>query len=228
VIAGALAAFVAVGLLIVGGVVLWANTKKDDAGYLSTHSERFSTSSYAIATDNLDVKIDAPDWVVNSDHYGKIRLRVKPNDGKDLFVGIAPTRDVAAYLGRTAHERVTDVDYAPFRASYDYQGGSRPPAAPTAQRFWVASAHGGGRQSLTWDVHRGDWSIVVMNADGSRGVDAGVSAGARLPFLGPLGWASAGTGLGLLALAGGLMYAGLRSRRRAPEARAIETQPAAA
>ena len=58
VIAGAIAAFVAV-LAIAGGVVLWANNKKDDDGYISTSSERFSTSANAIAT-NLDVKIDAP------------------------------------------------------------------------------------------------------------------------------------------------------------------------
>jgi hypothetical protein len=229
VIFGALAGFVAVGLLIAGGVVLWANSKKDHDGYVSTSSEHFSTSAYAIATDNLDVKIDAPGWIINRDHYGKVRLKVKSQMGKPVFVGVAPTRAVQDYLSSTAHEQVTDVSYAPFRASSDYYPGGRRPAPPAAQRFWVASAHGAGRQTLTWDVHRGSWSIVVMNADGSRGVDVGVSAGARLPFLAALGWGAAGGGVLLLVVAGGLMYAGLRTRRTATAgAAALETQPATA
>jgi hypothetical protein len=229
VIFGAIAGFVAVGLLIAGGVVLWANHKKDSDGYLSTSSERFSTSAYAIATDNLDVKIDAPGWVVSQDHYGKVRLKAAPRTGKPVFVGIAPTSAVTAYLGGTPHEKLTDVSYTPFRASYEFQAGDRRPGLPADQRFWVASAQGTGRQTATWDVRRGDWSVVVMNADGSPGVDASVSAGARLPFLAPVGWGSVGGGALLLVVAGGLMFAGLRTRHTTPGGRAVvEPQPAAA
>jgi hypothetical protein len=228
VIVGALAAFLAVGLLIAGGVVLWANSKKDHDGYVSTASERFSTGAYAIATDNLDVKIDAPDWIINRDHYGKVRLKVKPSTGKPVFVGIAPTREVERYLSASAHDQLTDVSYSPFRASSDYYPGGRRPAAPAAQRFWAASAHGQGNQTLTWNVRRGDWSIVLMNADGSRGVDAGVSAGARLPFLAAVGWGSVGGGLLLLAVAGGLMFVGLRTPRPEPVTAALDPQPATA
>ncbi len=68
-----------------------------------------------------------------------------------------------------------------------------------------------------------------MNADGSRGVDTGVSAGARLPFLAAVGWGTAGTGLLLLVVAGALMYVGLRAPRRTPvSAGALEPHPAAA
>ncbi len=42
-----------------------------------------------------------------------------------------------------------------------------------------------------------------MNADGSPGVDAGVSAGARIGFLDEAGWVSLTTGFVLLVLAGG-------------------------
>jgi hypothetical protein len=135
VIAGAIAGFLAVGLLIAGGVALWANAKKDDAGYISTKTEHFSTRSYAIATDNLEANLDAPHWIISQDHYGKVRLKVTPNSDKPLFVGIAPTRDVQAYLRSTAHETLTDVSYPSFHATYAFNGGRRPPAAPTAQRF---------------------------------------------------------------------------------------------
>jgi hypothetical protein len=59
---------------------------------------------------------------------------------------------------------------------------------------------------LTWDVEHGSWSVVVMNADGSRGVDAGVSAGANVPILPVIGWGFLGGGLVLLAVAGGLVF----------------------
>jgi hypothetical protein len=49
-----------------------------------------------------------------------------------------------------------------------------------------------------------------MNADGSAGVNAGVSAGATADFLTPLAWGTLGGGLLLTAVAGGLLFAGLR------------------
>jgi hypothetical protein len=53
-----------------------------------------------------------------------------------------------------------------------------------------------------------------MNADGSRGVDADVSAGAKLPFLVPLAWSAIGGGIALLLAAGGLLYLGVRPPRQ--------------
>jgi hypothetical protein len=229
VVGGTIAGFVAIGLLIAGGVVLWINGHKDHDGYVSTASERFETSTYAIATDNLDVNIDAPGWIINRDRYGKVRLRATSHGAKPIFVGIAPTKAVSAYLDASAHAAVTDISYPSFKASYtDYPGGLRP-APPASKRFWVASAHGAGKQTLSWQVKRGDWSIVVMNADGSRGVDARVSAGARLPFLTAVGWSAMGGGLLLLAAAGGLVYVGLRRPRPRPDAAGtLDLQPAPA
>ena len=101
---------------------------------------------------------------------------------------------------------MTDVDYSPFHASYRDrdQGGELRPALPADQDFWAASAHGAGTQTVAWDLEDGDWSIVVMNADGSRGVDTDISAAAKVPFLGSLGWVSLGGALVLLITAGTL------------------------
>jgi hypothetical protein len=81
--------------------------------------------------------------------------------------------------------------------------------------IWEASNQGSGRQSIDWEIEDGDWSVVVMNADGSAGVDAGVSAGASIAWLDEAGWISLGTGLFLLGIAGGLLYVGARPRRGA-------------
>lgn len=70
--------------------------------------------------------------------------------GGDLFVGVGPTAEVSAYLA-------------------DGTG------APGDQTFWVHRAEA-GTDLVSWDVEPGRWSAVVMNADGSPGVDAMVQA----------------------------------------------------
>jgi hypothetical protein len=203
-------------LIAAGGVALWANGEKDDSGYLSTGSDRFATSTYAVATDNLDVDSRGAGWLINSDRYGKVRLKVDSRADKPVFVGIARTSEVSRYLRDTAHAVVTDVSYSPFRAEYRAHAGAQRPSRPADQRFWVASAHGADAQTLTWDVKHGNWSVVVMNADGSRSVDAGVKAGANVPILPAIGWGALGGGLLLLVVAGALVVLGTRNPRRRP------------
>jgi len=205
---------VALVLLAAGGIGLWANGQKDDDGYLATGSDRFATSTYALATENLDIDSQGAGWLINSDRYGKVRLKVDSRAGKPVFVGIARTDAVNRYLRDSAHATVTDVSYSPFQAEYRTQRSGGRPTVPSDHRFWVASAQGSGTQTLKWDVEHGSWSIVVMNADGSRGVDAGVSAGADVPILPAVAWGALGVGLVLLIAAGGLVAAGVRAPRR--------------
>src|SRR4051812_16263802 len=52
IVLGSLAALIGAGLLAGGGGLLWADqTQRDDDGYLSTPSERFEVSSYAIVSE---------------------------------------------------------------------------------------------------------------------------------------------------------------------------------
>ena len=224
IVAGGVAAVLAVGLIAAGAVLLWGDSKKDDHGYLSTGKERYAASTYALASDNLDVDLDGAGWTMDRDDLGNVRLAVESTAGKPVFVGIARTSDVSDYLRSTSYPSVTDVDYSPFRASYRDHGGDRRPALPAQQGFWAASAHGSGTQTVAWDLQDGDWSIVVMNADGSRGVDTHISAGAKVPLLGTLGWVSLGGALVLLMTAGTLLYLGLRTPRP-PKAHDVTLQP---
>jgi hypothetical protein len=205
IIAAALAGLISLGLLAAGGALLWGDSRKDDEGYLNTRTERFATDTYALATDNLDLDLDGVDDVLGVDAYGKIRLRVDSRADAPVFVGVARTTDVTRYLHGTSHALVTDISYPDFDAEYAEQPGTKRPAAPADQTFWDASAHGTGEQTLTWDVEDGDWSVVVMNADSSGGVETEISGGAEAPWLAPLGWGLTIAGLltlGLMATAG--------------------------
>jgi hypothetical protein len=224
--AAAVLGLLAFGFVAAGGGLLWGNAQKDDQGYLTTHSDRFHTGTYALATENLDVDADVPHFLAGDDRYGDIRLRVTPRTDAPVFVGIARTRDVDAYLRGTSHATVTDVNYDPFSADYTAHPGRRPAGVPSAQRFWVASAQGSDPQTISWNVQKGQWSVVVMNADGSKGVDAGVSAGARIPYIATIGWISIGIGVLLVAGAGGLLYAGARPPRVRPTRSELTPVPA--
>jgi hypothetical protein len=208
IVGGSIAGILAVLALVAGGLFLWADSKKDSDGYVNTGSDPYSTGTYAIATEDLQLDDDVPGVV--EDLYGKVRLRATSHNGKPVFVGVAHTDEISGYLAGSAHATLTDVNYDPFKPSYRTTGGEQRPAAPGDQTFWAASTQGSGRQTLTWDVKQGNWSVVVMNADGSAGVNAGVSAGATADFLTPLAWGTLGGGVLLTAIAGGLLFAGLR------------------
>lgn len=191
-VAASVTGLVAFALFLAGGLLLWADHHyKDPDGFLTTPSGRLESSSYAITTRNLEVGADAPGFLLGDDRYGTIRIETIAKGGKRLFVGIARTQDVERYLRGAAHSVVSDLDYAPFSATYAQLDGARPPGPPGEQRFWAAR----GEHSLTWDVQSGDWSVVLMNADGSRNVAAAVSAGAKVPYITTLAWVALGGGL---------------------------------
>src|SRR3954447_22385167 len=114
VLAGAFISLIALAALVLGGAALYIDHKKDDHGFISTRSHGFATTTPALASKNLDVSLAGAGWLVNSDHYGRLRLRGRSQDGKPVFVGIARTHDVARYLRGVAHSTVTDVDLDPF------------------------------------------------------------------------------------------------------------------
>lgn len=117
----------------------------------------------------------------------RLRIRATSSDAaKPLFIGIARTEDVARYLARVRR-----------------LGGGAPAVRPSTQRFWQMHASGTGTQTLSWPVKSGQWSAVVMNADGSRNVSVDAQLAARLS--GAWWFVVALLALGALALAGGIL-----------------------
>jgi hypothetical protein len=230
IVLGSLVALVSAALLAGGCAVLAANEWARDAdGYFTAGPERLDTSTYALTSEGLDIAEDVPDWIFGEGGIADLRLRVRPNQpGARLFVGVGPQDAVDLYLANVSHDEVSDVEFGPFDVRYDRQPGTRTPEPPTGQSFWVAQASGAGAQTMTWDVASGSWAIVVMNADGSDGVDVDVSVGVKVGFLEEL---AAGLlvfgGLGLL-LGAVLIWLGLRKRHEAPPPAGPPAEAAAA
>src|SRR5205814_1879632 len=132
-----------------------------------------------------------PHWIVD-------KIRVKVSGAQRLFLGVARQSDLGTYLRGVSSATVEDFDVSPFRVTYADHAGTRVPAAPATQSFWVASS----AQDLRWHLKKGRWAVVVMNADGSPGVVADVAVGAKVGPVLPTGIGLAVLGALLSALAG--------------------------
>jgi hypothetical protein len=216
IVLGSIGVLFGLAVLAGGGFLLWADRTQREDGYLTTPTERFATPTYALTRSRLEVDTEGAKWVLNEDWFGKIRIRGESADEKTVFIGIGPQADVARYLGTVAHANVQDVDFDPFRATYLPIAGGAPQGPPTDQGFWAASASGVGTQTLTWKVRDGDWSVVLMNADGSRGVAADIDLGAKMSFL---LWVAIGLLIGgVLVVGGSTALVVLAARTRRPPA----------
>ena len=193
-------------MLAGGGALLWAEQTQRDDGYLTSPREHFESSSYAIVSDPIDLVSSDPDvadWFLSDDVLGKVRLTVT---GEDVFLGVARSDDVDAYMGAVEHDRVSDLD----PPEYERIGGGAPESSPAEQKFWAATATGSGEQVLTWRPESGNWTVVLMSEDASPGIDADLRAGAELDFL---LWVAIGlliAGAVFLLGGAGLIYLGAR------------------
>lgn len=208
---GSLVALLGVASLASGAVLgLALVTQRDDAGYFATSDERFETAGYALTSDKIDLGDPGPDeWYTDQDLV-TVRLRADNAGTGDIFVGIGPESDVEAYLAGVPHDDIVDVAFNPFSADYRRENGdgSSRPDRPADRGFWVAQASGDATQTITWDLEPGRWAIVVMNADGSRGVRADLELGGRIDFLTPIALGLGAAGIVVLVIGTVMIIAG--------------------
>jgi hypothetical protein len=195
-----------------GALAVAGTTMRDDQGFLMSGAESFRTDGYAITSERVDLETDAPAPFLPDTILGDAKLTVSATGDTSVFVGIGDSSDVAEYLRGVEHATV--VDFAKGDPVYRISGGGAPTAGPTDTDIWVAHSVGTGTHSLTWPIEAGNWSIVVMNADGSRQVSVDVAAGASVPALGwVVGTLLVLAGIGLLT-ATVLLVVGMRDPRQ--------------
>jgi hypothetical protein len=185
--------------LLLGGLALVALQlfARDDDGYYTSDTERLETNGYAITSEEIDLTTDPLPWSPE-EILGTVRIRVEAVDDESVFVGVGSEAEVAAYLRGV--ERATIADFGD-PVTYDEQPGGAPRGPPRAEDLWIAQAEGKGEQSVRWDAEGGVWSVVVMNADATRGVAVDADGGVEFEFLLLGGLVLAALGLLLLALA---------------------------
>jgi uncharacterized protein DUF4389 len=204
VVAGSFVVLIAAALLAAGGTgLVYDQTQRDPQGFLMTDAQAFSTGSYALVSEQVSTDVDGPDWIST----GLLdEIKVRSDSARSVFVGIGPAAAVERYLAGVPRDELRslgDTTQTPI-------AGTRTPAPPERQRFWVSSTSGPGEQSVQWHVRHGSWRAVVMATGGRRGVDADLSVGATVPDLGRISGGLLGVGAVLLLGGGALIYVGAR------------------
>jgi len=195
IVVGVIAGILAFGFLA-GGCALVAvdRTQRDDDGYLMTPSRELTTSTYAIVSESAELDTNGAEWALDT-FLGTVRIRSE--SARPVFVGIGRAAAVDAYLRDVDRSEIDDLDNGGDPEYTDRAGGA-PAKPPGQQSFWAASVSGAGEQTVDWEPEDGNWRVVLMNADASRGVTSDMSIGAEL---GSVLW----IGLGLLGL--GILFA---------------------
>jgi hypothetical protein len=197
---GALLGLLGLTLAGLAAAAGWAAVQQRGGGFLTAPTQRYSVSSYALTTTNLNILIDDGLPSAARPDATRVMVRATPADpAKPVFVGIGSPANVAAYLSDVEHSELTRVRFDPFRATYRAIPGSRTPEPPGRQTFWAVSAEGTGPQQAETALQSGNWVVVVMNADASPQVAADLTAGVRTAVLGPI---AAGLTVGTILLLG--------------------------
>jgi hypothetical protein len=197
-VAGGLLTLVALGLLAGGGVLLGVDRLARDGGYVTSGTRTYATAGYAVVSDTISIGDTGPSWLYASRILDKVRVRVTPDTARPVFVGIGPAAAVATYLDGVDRLRVSDLT----SRHATRVAGTSPASTPTATKVFTSYAAGPGQQTLVWPVRGGDWTLVVMNADGARAVAVHADIGATVPAL---PWiAAALLAGGVVVLAGGV------------------------
>ena len=217
---------VLIGLFMtIGGVALMVLVGPD--GTFSLPDTHAASNGYALTFDSISVRGTLP---THGSLATTIRLDIRSNDGKAVFVGIGPAAQVRRYLAGVAVDRVIQVNW-PGGVRTEAVTGSRAPDPPGDQVFWAASDSGSGSRSVSWTLTSGDWTIVIMNADGSPGLDVNGSGSVTLKLLGPVSVGLLVLGLALLVGGTLLTISGAKTPktgRLAPAGAPVVAQPAAA
>lgn len=197
---------VAVGMLLLvlavpvalAGAGLWVAMRHASAdGTFTATLEATRTDGRAIVVTDVDelLRADAP-----FARGGQTDLSISARGGGGpLFLGLAPYADVERYLADAPRSDLTRVRLArgPLPVDLVPRAGVGVLAeAPVVQGFWLDTSSGLTRDgavedALTWSpssVRGQRLAFVVMNGDGTAGVDVTITAELRPGWLPPTTW----------------------------------------
>ena len=173
-VAGAVVALGGGGILALGGT---------NGTFESGHRD-LSTKTAALVSSPARIN----DTQTVTDALGHPSVRISADSvrtDRNLFIGIAPKAKVDRYLAGAPIDTVRDFSIDPWSVDKSARPGAVKPKPPATQSFWVAKSSG-STAAIDWKVRDGNWRVVVMNADGSRGVATMSELAVKIPHLATL------------------------------------------
>ena len=184
-------------LLIFGGAALLAYNMGTDAdGYSQSSIYEVRSDSYAFALWVGSSRFPSYLTGMNPKDIGQAMWTVEPvNSNETLFVGWSEAADGENYLDGMMFSTppvwrwYVEAYYAGIEIppiSTHNQG--EPTGLPAEETFWIETAQSTETSKITWDAF---WEplenrkmLIIMNADGSRNVEADIQLGFKVPIFG--------------------------------------------
>jgi hypothetical protein len=219
-IGGIVLALVGLVALLLGGLMVWLEyANVDSEGFYMTDPVQVAEDdSYAIVFPLSIVETEVVNEVKWAD-VGTLKLEAEANSEEGVFIALAEDEALQAYLEDVRYDEVYELIWEwksrhyPIRLAWAPSSGSTEPGDPLQEDFWSADpVYGEGSQALKWELDGENRSIVVMNEDGSPGIDFNIKVGAERTSVLGLG---VGTMVGgVIALVLGIFMIVVAVRRR--------------
>jgi len=198
---GILLALIGFAFLASGSALIYLNQGTDGEGYILSNSYAVRTNSHAYW-----LRINALEFrsfysqigvqMFGVDQVAQTKWVIKATDpGKELFVGMASASVATDYLN--VMETEGPYPYwewftGPYYAKLDitttktYEGISGPTRSPAEETIWISSAHFKDQGTIYWGPYwvgmANDKYLIIMNLDGTSGVQADLQFGLRTPL----------------------------------------------
>jgi len=199
-------AFLLVGILLLlvgiialtgGAAILYFNTKTDSEGYAISDVYQVRSSANAFAVWVAPKQISSTESWLGIDNIAQTKWIVKANDpSQEVFAGWTKATSGEPYLRGIKFESPDQFWHwitGPYRAeivipSTAIQNQGTPSRPPVDESFWIKSTTSSATTTLYWDTvwdsDTGMDILILMNADGSSGVNADLQLGFKVPILG--------------------------------------------
>jgi hypothetical protein len=201
---------------VAAGATLGATVGTD--GWIESDGGTLDTTSHALVSEVADIANEDEDA---AEFFDEVEFRLRAtveSQEKEIFVGVGPAGEVTAYLSGVEHEVVDDIAFSPLQTDGTVIPGTREPGPPGDETFWVQQVSGSAEQELNWDIEAGSYRFVLMNADGSAGVNADTKFALKIPFV-------TGIMIGLLVVGGTFLLIGIVTVVLAIRSRGSEPPP---
>ncbi|MDQ0120493.1 hypothetical protein J2T22_003695 [Pseudarthrobacter defluvii] len=170
-------------------------------------SETFTASAPA---DAAAAPLTVIDQKLRTLHGGTVKINVQ-GDGNFMLASGRPD-DVAAWVGKTAHNTITGVSEDEKSLQIEHADGEGTAPNPAGSDLWVSNENASGELEYTWTPPAdGDWSLLLAS-DGTKPAPATVSM--TFPNDTSTPWAVPLMVLGSLLIVGGIVLALLSARRK--------------
>ena len=198
---GGLLVLVGVPLLFSGTALMGVTRSLSDGyGYIGVSGVDLGTGTQAIVFRPMHVdemvidEIDGPMvryWHPEPGNFIDLKFTLDSNNGKEVFIGIVEESDAAPVFAGMMYDSIIDIDMDhPYdsnpQITYNRHSGDQLEGSPADLDIWTAYAYG-DELTLEWEPEEGDYWIVIMNLDGSMGVNVDTGFGVKAPFLDLIG-----------------------------------------